>query len=128
VCQFMHQPTTTHWIAIKRILYYLKSTYTHGLFYQPHSLHLEAYSYVDYAKTLMIIALLVAIVFIMDIIPYLGVPRNTVLSHSSTEAKYYQLAYTTVEISWLRSLFKDLSVSLSTPLIWCDNISFISLA
>ena len=30
-------------------------------------------------KTLMMIALLVAIVFILYLIPYLGVPRNTVL-------------------------------------------------
>ena len=39
-----------------------------------------------------------------------------------------QLAYTTAKISWLWSLFKYLDVSLSTPLIWCDNISSISLA
>ena len=49
VCQFMHQPTTTHWIAVKRILCYLKSTLTHGLLYEPDSLRLEAYSDADYA-------------------------------------------------------------------------------
>ena len=54
--------------------------------------------------------------------------KHRTISQSSTEAEYRQLAYTTVEISWLRSLFRDLVVDLSTPLIWCDNISSISLA
>uniref|UniRef100_A0A2N9ILA5 Uncharacterized protein n=1 Tax=Fagus sylvatica TaxID=28930 RepID=A0A2N9ILA5_FAGSY len=49
VCQFLHQPTTNHWTAVKRILRYLKDTPDHGLFYQPGSLMLEAYSDADYA-------------------------------------------------------------------------------
>ena len=76
VCQFMHQPTTTHWVAIKRILCYLKSTLAHGLFV---NLVLYVQKPIHILKTLLIVALLVAIVFILDIIPYLGVPRNTVL-------------------------------------------------
>ena len=34
VCQFMHAPTTQHWLAVKRILKYLKSTITHGITFQ----------------------------------------------------------------------------------------------
>jgi len=49
MCQFLHQPTTHHWTAVKRILRYLKDTLNHGLFYQPGSLMLEAYSDADYA-------------------------------------------------------------------------------
>uniref|UniRef100_A0A2N9EQM2 Uncharacterized protein n=1 Tax=Fagus sylvatica TaxID=28930 RepID=A0A2N9EQM2_FAGSY len=129
VCQFLHQPTTNHWTAVKRILRYLKDTPDHGLFYQPGSLMLEAYSDADYAGC-----------------PddrhstggycvYLGhnpiswsAKKQRTVSRSSTEAEYRQLAYTAAELSWIRSLFKDLGVCLSTPRIWCDNISSISLA
>lgn len=52
--------------------------------------------------------------------------KQRTVSRSSTKAKYRQLAYTTVEISWL--LFKDLQLFLSCPKVRCDNISSISLA
>ncbi|XP_075633672.1 uncharacterized protein LOC142606162 [Castanea sativa] len=129
VCQFMHQPTTTQWIVVKRILCYLKSTPTHGLFYQPGSLRLEAYSDADYAGNLDDRHSTGGYCIYLGYNPISwSAKKHRTVSRSSTEAEYRQLAYTAVEISWLRSLFKDLGVSLSTPLIWCDNISSISLA
>lgn len=129
VCQFMHLPTTIHWKAVKRILRYLKQTYDHGLFYQPGSLKLEAYSDADYAgnpddrhSTGGY-----CIYFGYNPVSWSSKKQRTV-SRSSTEAEYRQLAYTAAEISWFRSLFKDLGVSLTTPTIWCDNISSICLA
>ena len=102
VCQFMHQPTTTHWIAVERILRYLKSTPAHGLFYQPGFLRLEAYLDADYAENPD------------DCRPtsgyciYLGynpiswsAKKLCIVSHSSTEVEYRQLTYTAAEISWL---------------------------
>jgi len=50
------------------------------------------------------------------------------ISRSSTEAEYRHLAYATTKISWLLSLFCDLHISLTTPIIWYDNITFISFA
>lgn len=32
VCQFMHQLTDAHWLAVKCILQYLCGTHTHGLY------------------------------------------------------------------------------------------------
>ncbi|KAB2617188.1 hypothetical protein D8674_013057 [Pyrus ussuriensis x Pyrus communis] len=54
--------------------------------------------------------------------------KQKTVSRSSSEAEYRQLAYTTAELSWLRSLFRDLQLHLSCPTIWCDNISSIALA
>lgn len=49
VCPFTHQPTTAHWVAVKRLLRYLKSTPTHGIVYKPGSLNLMVYADADYA-------------------------------------------------------------------------------
>ncbi|KAM1069382.1 hypothetical protein TB2_001232 [Malus domestica] len=49
VCQFMHAPKNTHWMAVKRILRYLKATHNHGLLYKPGTAQLSAFSDVDYA-------------------------------------------------------------------------------
>lgn len=43
-------PNNTHWMAVKKILCYLKVTYNHGLVYKPSGAQLTAYSDVDYAE------------------------------------------------------------------------------
>lgn len=129
VCQFMHKPTTVHWTAVKRILRYVKGSVSHGLMYQPGSTIVQAYSDADYAGD-------------PDdrhstggYVVYLGLnpiswssKKQRTVSRSSTEAEYRQLAYTAAELSWLRSLFKDLGIILPPPTLRCDNISSLALA
>ena len=129
VCQFMHQPTTTHWTAVKRILRFLKHTLDHELLYCSGPLRLEAYSDADYAGNLDDRHSTGSYYsyFGPNPISWSAKEHRTVY-RSSTEVEYCQLAYTATKISWLRSFFKDLGISLTTPLIWCDNVSSISLA
>lgn len=54
--------------------------------------------------------------------------KQKTVSRSSVEAEYMQLAYTATELSWLRSLYKDLHLHVVQLIIWCDNISSIALA
>ncbi|KAM1619822.1 hypothetical protein ACFX1X_018719 [Malus domestica] len=49
VFQFMHKPTTTHWIVVKRIIRYLKSTPDHDLVYKLCPLTFTAFDDSDYA-------------------------------------------------------------------------------
>ncbi|KAL5540321.1 hypothetical protein UlMin_042883 [Ulmus minor] len=51
-CQFMHSPTSSHWLSVKRILRYLKGTMQQGLRFNPsQDLHIQAYIDADYAST-----------------------------------------------------------------------------
>lgn len=43
---------------------------------------------------------------------------------SSTEVEYQTLTHTTIEIAWIKTLFFELSLLITKPLvIWCDNQS-----
>lgn len=129
VCQFMHKPTTTHWVAVKRILRYLKGTVSHGLLYQVGSTTVQAYANANYAGNPDDRHSTGGYIIYLGLNPICwSAKKQRTVSRSSTEAEYRQLAYTAAELSWLRSLFKDLHLPLPAPTLWCDNISSIALA
>uniref|UniRef100_A0A2N9HPC2 Reverse transcriptase Ty1/copia-type domain-containing protein n=1 Tax=Fagus sylvatica TaxID=28930 RepID=A0A2N9HPC2_FAGSY len=47
ICQFMHKPTSTHFVAAKRILRFLKGTLDKGVLFQPSPLTLTAFTDAD---------------------------------------------------------------------------------
>ncbi|XP_068304424.1 uncharacterized mitochondrial protein AtMg00810-like [Pyrus communis] len=129
VCQFMHSPKNTHWAAVKRILRYLKATFSHGLIYRPEDATLTAYSDADYAGNPDTRHSTGGFCIYLgsNLVSWSSKKQKTV-SRSSAEAEYRQLAYTAAELSWLRSLYRDLHLHLVRPVIWCDNVSSIALA
>ena len=49
--QYIHQPSTAHWAAMKRVLRYLKGTVDYSLFLRSHSsLTLHVFTDADYAS------------------------------------------------------------------------------
>jgi hypothetical protein len=114
---------------VKRILRYLQGTSTHGLFYTSGALTVAAYSDSDYAgdpddrRSTGGYCLYLG----SNLVSWSSKKQRGV-SRSSTEAEYRQLAYTAAALSWFRSLFRDLQLSLARPKLWCDNIGAISLA
>lgn len=129
--QFLHRPTDIHWIAVKRILRYLRGTSTHGLLIRKsNDSVLHAYSDADWAgcpddrrST-------------SGYCVYLGAnlicwssKKQHVVAQSSSEAEYRALAHDAAEIRWLKSLLKELCLTLSCPpTLWCDNIGAMYLA
>uniref|UniRef100_A0A2N9FEL3 Reverse transcriptase Ty1/copia-type domain-containing protein n=1 Tax=Fagus sylvatica TaxID=28930 RepID=A0A2N9FEL3_FAGSY len=130
VCQFMHKPSTVHFVAAKRILRYLKGTLHKGVLFQPGPLALTAFTDADWAgdpsdrrSTSRVIVFLGH-----NLITWLAKKQHTI-SRSSTEAEYRSLATGAAELAWLRQVLCDLKLFLpSAPLIWCDNTSALALA
>jgi histone deacetylase 1/2 len=125
VCQFLHAPTTTHWIAVKHILRYVQGTLQNGLTFQrsSHTL-LSAFSDADWAGCLDDRRSTggFTIFFGPNLISWSARKQSTV-SRSSTEAEYKSLANATAELIWVEALLRELGVSLTTrPCLWCDNL------
>ncbi|XP_043703964.1 uncharacterized mitochondrial protein AtMg00810-like [Telopea speciosissima] len=131
VCQFMHSPTTTHLLAVKRILRYLKHTLGAGIVIRPGPInHIQAYTDADWAgcpdtrhSTFGFC------VYLGNTLVSWCSKKQPTVSRSSSEVEYKALAITTAEMIWLSYLLTDLKVSLKHPLlIYCDNISATHMA
>ena len=130
LCQYMHQPRTPHWQAMKRVLRYLKGSVNHGLFYTPSPLQLHTYCNSDWAgnpddkRSTSGYG-----VFLGRNLVSWSSKKQHVVSRSSTEAEYRSMALAIAKVYWLRMLFKELAIGLiHIPNIWCNNIGAIALA
>ena len=134
VCQLLHYPTEAHWIAVKRILRYLKSTVNYGLHLtRPTSVQLQAYSDSEFQLQGYSDADWAGCpvnrrstggycIYIGNNSVSWSARKQKTVSRSSTEAEYRSLATATSEIIWIQSLLKELGFPPSTPTLWCDNL------
>lgn len=130
VCQHMHQPKHSHVQAVKQILHYLQGTVAYDLHYSPGSLSLQAFADAGWA------GYPVDCKFTTGYCVYFGnnpiiwcAKKQSTISRSSTEAEYRALASMTTKTIWIRMILQELRVPISMiPVIWCDNLSAISLA
>ncbi|KAL5570490.1 hypothetical protein UlMin_027065 [Ulmus minor] len=125
-CQFMHSPTSTHWLSVKRILRYLRGTMQQGLRLNPsQDLHIQAYTDADYASTPDDRKSSSGYcIFFGDNLVSWSATKQKVVSRSSAELEYRGLAIAAAEIIWTLSLLQELCIPQSqVPLLWFDNIS-----
>jgi hypothetical protein len=130
LCQHMHNPSSTHWSAAKRVLRYLKNSIDHGLLFTKGPLHLQAFCDSDGAGSPDDRRSTFGFgVFLGPCPVSWNAKKQAVVSRSSTKAEYRALALTTAELFWLRMLFKELGIRLhQAPTLWCDNVSALALA
>ncbi|RVW94019.1 Retrovirus-related Pol polyprotein from transposon RE2 [Vitis vinifera] len=130
-CQFMANPTETHWLVVKRILRYLKDTSSYGLqLHQANSFDLQGYTYANWAscpddrRSTNGYCLFLG----PNLISW-SLPKQRLVSHSSAESEYRGLASLTSEIIWVQSMLQELCLSpFVPPFVWCDNQSVAHLA
>jgi len=123
--QFMHCPTESHWIAIKRLLRYLKGTIFHGLHLHRHrNLSLHAFSDADWAGNLDDRTSTTTYVIFLGGNPISwSSKKQRSVARSSTEAEYRAIATTAAELAWIQSFLTELQFPLSCiPVIYSDNI------
>ena len=124
--QFMHDPSQTHWQALKRLLRYLKGTLYHGLFLNKKSrMELTAFSDSDWGGVSTAGRSTTAYILYLgsNIISWKSAKQKSV-SRSSTEAEYKALANAAAELAWVQNLLTELGLTLpAPPRLYCDNLS-----
>ncbi|KAK1604433.1 hypothetical protein QYE76_028106 [Lolium multiflorum] len=113
VCQYLHAPRVPHWTAVKRILRFIRFTYSHGLVLRstPATL-ISAFSDADWAGNIDDRRSTggYAIFYGGNLIAWTARKQATV-SRSSTESEYKAVANATAEVIWVQSLLKELGLS-----------------
>ncbi|XP_026449789.1 uncharacterized protein LOC113349954 [Papaver somniferum] len=124
-------PRTTHFVAVLRILRYIKGTLYQGLQFSSKSeLRLHAYTESDWAGDITDRRSTSGYcMFLGNSLISWRSKKQSVVSRSSVEAEYRAMTHTTSEIVWLRWLLGDMGIHLteSTPL-YCDNKAAIDIA
>lgn len=125
----MSHPISHHLVAAKRILGYIKGFLNLGIHFQKGSLDLSAYNDAGWVGDPIDKRSITGMVVFLGNSPItLSAKKQPTVSRSSTEAKYRALA-TAAKLYRLRMLLKDLGVYLyHPPILWCDNVSALSLA
>nr|GFB26095.1 ribonuclease H-like domain-containing protein [Tanacetum cinerariifolium] len=131
VCLFMHDPREPHFLALKRILRYVRGTLSYGLqLYSSTTSTLVAYSDADWAGCPTTRRSTSGYcVFLGNNLLSWSSKRQFTISHSSAEAEYRGVANVVAETCWLRNLLCKLHTPLSkSTLFYCDNVSAVYLS
>ncbi|XP_027368152.1 uncharacterized protein LOC113874130 [Abrus precatorius] len=132
ISRFRTSPTTTHWLATKRILRYVKGTINFGIWYKKgiDSLKLLAFTDNDYAGDLNDRRSMLGFVFMMGTgaVSWAS-KKQTVVALSTTEAEYMAAALCACQCVWLGRILKKIGVKDESKIaIMCDNNSAIQLS
>jgi hypothetical protein len=131
VCQYLHAPIMVHLIAAKHILWFLKHSLGMGLSIRPSSSTMvSAFSDVDWAgctddrKSTRGL-----VVFLGRNLISWCAKKQKIVSRSSTEAEYKEMADAMVEIMWIQFVLHELRVlGPRSVRLWCDNMGAKYLA
>lgn len=134
ISRFMDDPKSSHLVAAKRILRYLKGTSDYGLLFPATSgksrEKLMGYADADWCGDLVERKSTTGYVFkfLNAAVSWCSKKQN-VVALSSCEAEYIAASYAACQVAWLQSLIEELQVKLEGPVqLLVDNKSAINLA
>ncbi|CAN6544900.1 unnamed protein product [Malus baccata var. baccata] len=132
VCQYMHSPRQSHFQDVKHIFQYLKGSIDLGLWFPKSSSppSITAFSDADWAGCPLDRKSTGGFyIFLGSSLISWSAKKQPTVARSSTETEYKSLANIAVKLTWICKLLVDIAYkSPSTPQLWCDNISALSLA
>ena len=118
ICQFMSFPIDIHLAVAKRILRYINGTLNFGILLQFGPISLSAFSDSNWVSDHFDRR------FTTSFIAYLGynpitqsAKKQDIFSRSFNELEYCALAFTVVELSWLRQVLQDLPLFFPKTLV-----------
>lgn len=119
----MHTPHLSHFVAIKRILRYIKGTLHYGFHFTPCPLSLVAFSDANWAGDQLNRHSTIGYeVFIGSNLVSSCAKKQHTITRSSTKDEYRALAQTSADLTWLHQLLLNLLIPLSLPhVLWCVN-------
>ena len=130
VAKYCARPTKQHWIAVKRIMRYLKGTLNHGLCYTlSHNTQCVGFSDADFAGDIDDRKSTSGYMFQMSgaAISWRS-KKQACVALSTAEAEYIALASAGQEAVWIRQLLSDMrSTPIGPTMIFEDNQSTISM-
>ncbi|KAK2990712.1 hypothetical protein RJ640_009878 [Escallonia rubra] len=131
VCQHMHRPTQAAFQLMKRILRYVKGTNQLGLQIRfASSLDLYAFCDADWAGCSS------SRRSTTDFCTFLGsnyiswsAKKQSNVARSNAKAEYRAMAFTTVELTWLSFLLRDVGIVQHHPsTLFCDNLAALYMS
>ncbi|GKC43281.1 ribonuclease H-like domain-containing protein [Tanacetum coccineum] len=131
VCLYMHDPREPHFLALKRILRYVRGTLDYGLqLFSSSTTDMIAYSDADWVGCPTTRRSTSGYcIFLGNNLLSWSSKRQPTLSRSSAEPEYRGVANAVVETCWLRNLLRELHTPLSSAtLVYYDNVSAVYLS
>ena len=128
--KYSNNPGKQHWMAVKRILRYLKETINFGIECNPKSIDLVGYSDADWAGDLDTRRSTTGYLFKLGGVPICWKSkRQPTVALSTAEAEYMALSMAVQTAIWIRKLLKDFDIASKEPtVIYEDNQGCIAMA
>ncbi|XP_074301254.1 secreted RxLR effector protein 161-like [Silene latifolia] len=130
--RYTSNPSTHHWVAVKRVLQYLKKTMNYGLTYMEHPSVIEGYSDASWISNVEDHFSTSGWVFLLGggAISWAS-KKQTCITSSTMESEFIALASAGKEAEWLQNLIYEIPLwpkPISPISILCDNESTLAKA